>query len=220
MSPQTNPAPATSTPKPMQDIKPPTAAKSNSQTNNTDLIQTEIEHSIPVKQPGQPASDAAAGGPNNPIAGASQFVQEDSRKDSDLEKVLKDVNQKVKDADKKVKKHSFLHFKKTKTTQPATQPAKSDTKKPHPVLIAATAFIVAAALAVAAFYAFKQPVGTSSNQVPLASDSGKSGPDDDKGPVRPEDLGNLYSDIQSKLNSLNDQQDFNSADLSDQNLGL
>lgn len=217
MSPKSNPAP-TIAPKPMQDIKPPEPTK-NAAPSNTDLIQTEIEHGIPVKQPDQPASGAPAGGSKNPIVDTSQFIQESAQNDTELEKVLKDVNRKVKDADKKVKKRSFLRFK--KAVPPEAKPAKTapSPKSPKPALIATVAVLVAAGLAVAAFYAFRQSESTSSNQTSLTSSNENAGSNTLQ-EVKPEDLRNLYADVQSKLNSLNDAQDFNSQALSDQSLGL
>lgn len=213
MSPQTGP-------KPMLDVSAP---KPQAAPNN-DLIQTEIEHSIPVKMPGQPQQPVST--VPNPIAQPKQFMEEGGKDDAALDHILKDVNHSVAKQDKSTNKKSIFSFlkraesKKTAADQPAV-------KNPKPMLAALAAILVAGALGVAAFYAFKPKETINSFHTPEAaadkvnvSTAPPSAEQSDNGStVQPSDITNLSSELQ-KINSQNDSQDYNQTDLGDQQLGL
>jgi hypothetical protein len=204
-------------PKPMQDV---TAPKPAANSEDTGLIQTELEHGIPVRNPDQPADNLkGAAASSNPITQSKQSVEESNKKEEELEPILKDVNQSVAKQDKNApKKSKFSLFKKSAAKKELTP------KNTKPIFAVLAAVLVAGALSVAAFYAFKPKeatnskgsqsdasngVGSSSNQAQTVNKA-----------VQPADLANLASSLQSKMNSLDDAQDFNQTDLSDQSLGL
>src|ERR1051326_5682889 len=56
-----------------------------------DLIKVELEHYIPIKHPGQPARPTVT-----PITPIKQFVEADGQAGKDLDSVLKDASQGVK----------------------------------------------------------------------------------------------------------------------------
>jgi hypothetical protein len=207
-------------PKPMQDV---TAPKPAATSEDTGLIQTELEHGIPVRNPDQPADNLkGAAASSNPITQSKQSVEESNKKEEELEPILKDVNQSVAKQDKNAsKKSKFSLFKKSAGKKEAQESKPKNTK---PIFAVLAAVLVAGALSVAAFYAFKPKeatnskgsqsdasngVGSSSNQAQTVNKA-----------VQPADLANLASSLQSKMNSLDDAQDFNQTDLSDQSLGL
>jgi uncharacterized protein HemX len=213
MSPQTSP-------KPIQDVAAP---KQN--TPSSDLIQTEIEHGIPVRNSDQPnQGNNPAPSSQNPITKPKQFAENDDNKnDPDLENILKDVNQNVAEQDKKPKKTRFSLFKKSESKKiaPSAKPKNSS----KPMIAASAAILVACFLGIAAVFTFKQDK-TANSQSTISNKAGSSGVSNsttqttESSLVQPADLSNLYSSLQSKTSSLNDDQDFNQADLSDQQLGL
>jgi uncharacterized protein HemX len=209
MSPQSGP-------KPIEDVVAPKPTAST----NTDLIEAELEHRIPVKDPDQAGQVANSFSAPNPISQQKQIPEESDKKDKGLEPILKDVNQNVAKEDKSSgKKPKFSLFKKKVNKKVEQQPKP---KSPKPVLAVIVAVLIAGALGVAAFYAFKsnQTTNLQSSQSVKGAKSTNGNNSATVNSVQTEDLANLSSDLQSKINSLNDAQDFNQADLSDQSLGL
>jgi hypothetical protein len=204
-------------PKPMQDV---TAPKPAANSEDTGLIQAELEHGIPVKNPDQPeGSLKGASAASNPITQSRQSVEESNKKEEELEPILKDVNQSVAKQDENTpKKSKFSLFKKT-AAKKELKP-----KNTKPIFAVLAAVLVAGALSVAAFYAFKPKEATNSKGSQSAASNGVGSSSNQaqtvNNAVQPADLANLASSLQSKMNSLNDAQDFNQTDLSDQSLGL
>jgi hypothetical protein len=182
-------------------------------TERSDL-QAEVVQSVPVKQP----TDEAAGTEHlqaNPIHENRQPGTE-----AEMDKILEDVNQKVKSAAAEVKpKKSWLAFLKKRPaaskmvtdTEPAPQ---SKPRRSLPLIITAVAILVGLALSAAAYFAFSeepsQPANVSTVRDPESANTS----------VVPEDIDNLNADLQSEIDSLNSAQDFDSAALSDPTLGL
>lgn len=164
------------------------------QKQDTNLIEAEIEHNIPVKQH---ISDEL----KNPIAAIKQFVEHDKKEDKELDKVLKDVNESVKNGGKKPVKIG-----------------KTNTEKSHgpkPVLAIVAAVLVAAGLSFAAFNAF------SSSESDQKSNKTKTTAQSSGGETAVlSEPDKLAKALKEKLDGLNDSQEFNTTDLSDQNLGL
>jgi hypothetical protein len=207
--------------------------------SESNLIEAEMQHNIPVQSH---SSDN-----KNPIATVKQFIEHNHKEDADLDKVLDDVNKSVKDSDKKPDKKTFLSFFKEKygkkqaepinshvshTAVPATSqkaaPSKLEDKlgkkeakpkTPKPLVAVVIAVGVATALSVAAFSAFSHSKGSTNNQSAAATASKVQGADTSP-ELSTNDLKDLSSTLQSNFNSLNDEKDFNSADLDDAALGL
>jgi uncharacterized protein HemX len=194
--------------------------QANSQESKDSLIEAEIQHNIPVKQ-------HSLDGLKNPITAIKQFAEHDNKGDKDLDHVLADVNKSVKDAEKKAPKKSFfsVHNKnaagKPVSSNKKVEPVK-EAKKTKPLLAAGIAAFVAITLSAAAIYAFSQqktsPTKKSLISSKAASPSSSQTASSDK--MSPDDLSKLSSELNSKVDSLNDSQDFNATDLSDANLGL
>lgn len=203
-------------PKPIQDVR------TTAENPSTNLVEAEIEHGIPVKHP----EPSPASNNSNPIAAGKQFVEEgEAQNDPELDNILNDVNKKVKDVESKKespKKLNLLNVFKLKKQKTNPEPGSK-----APILVVIAAVLITVILAVVAVYAFKsnktpvtaatQPsvakVGTSSSSVDAVQSAGGS-------VISPGDLTDLVNSLQSKINALNDSQDFNANDLSDQNLGL
>jgi uncharacterized FlaG/YvyC family protein len=187
----------------------------NTSKLNTGLIETEIQHNIPVKQ----HSDDKINNPN-PINSLPQLAHNDD----DLDKVLKDVNKTVKETGKKASKKLWPHFhKKLKVNKSNLPPKPHDTKEKKiaklPIVIVVAA-IVAIGLGVSAVYAFGLSTDSSNTQPSNKSASNNTPAQTAKDQVTATDLNTLSSDLNTKIDSFSDSQDFNSVDLSDQNLGL
>jgi hypothetical protein len=205
------------------------------------LIETELQHNIPV-QPHAPND-------NNPIAGANQFVEHDSKHDDGLEQVLNDVSASVKEADKKTSKKSlfsFLKKNKVKVEKPAEplpsqapamnnttrqekipenpqeQIAKKEekTKVPKPILAAVVAIFIATGLSAAAFHTFNQTKDGSNKLQAAKTTNVQPQTASQSTQLTVNDINDFSSTLDSNFNSLNDAQDFNESDISDANLGL
>jgi hypothetical protein len=198
---------------------------------NSNLIEAEIQHNIPVK--------IHSSEDKNPIAALKQFVEHDNKNEDGLDQVLKDVNNSVKDTDKKLGKKSFFSFlkkpkdKKPEPVQPPQQPQqqlssppsaqaqqKEQTpgkpKKSQPIFVAIVAVIVTSGLSAVAFYAFSHSKTTADNK----SGSSQSTQSSNSPQLTVEDLKDFSANMEASMNSLNDPKGFNQTDLSDSNLGL
>jgi hypothetical protein len=193
--------------------------------NNTDLIQAEIEHNIPVRQQDK-AGDEAAVSSHNPITHIKQFLEPDADKKDDpqLDNLLQDVNRSVKDETKKpedkIKSASQQNVDQKKETPKSP-------KNPKPIAAVTVAVVIACALSVTAWGAYSQnnkasiQVSSKASSVTANVASTSNTTQAVQNPIiKPADLSDLASAIQSKENSLNDDQDYNQTDLSDKNLGL
>jgi hypothetical protein len=80
----------------------------------TNLIEAEIQHNIPV----QPHSADN----KNPITAPTQFVEHNGNNEAGLDEVLKDVNNSVKEEEKKPEKKSIFKFLKKKNTKKPDAP--------------------------------------------------------------------------------------------------
>lgn len=211
-----------SPPKLMQDISTP-----QQKPQNTDLIKTELEHRIPVRQPGQ-VSQAQNTNQPNPIAMGNQPHQDGQGKnDAELDNILKEVNQNVKSNDTKSEEKKDNALKK----KIFSKQRKPENRKPHghkPILITVMALFVAVGLSAAAVFAFKQEGDSSLSKQQSASPSRVGTSVESSGAVQaaggtlvtPSDLSNLSSLLEQEVSELNDAQDFNATDLSDKNLGI
>jgi hypothetical protein len=194
--------------------------QASSQEPKTNLIEAEIQHNIPVKQH---SLDSL----KNPITAIKQFAEHDNKGDKDLDRVLADVNKSVKDSDKKAPKKSFFSLRSKRTSEESANPNKKTkkvkgVKKTKPLLAAVVAILVAIVLSAAAVYAFSQQK-TSSDKKSFASSTAtpsSSSQTTSSNKMGSDDLNKLSTELNSKVDSLNDSQDFNSTDLSDANLGL
>jgi hypothetical protein len=195
--------------------KKPADAAAYEQAVRSDL-QAEVVENVPVKQP-IATNDSGDNPLANPIHGTPDHP---AGRDSEIDKILEDVNQKVKSAAADVKpKKNWLAFFKKKPAAPKSPPTaeKAPAAKPRrslPLLITAVAILAGLALSVAAYFAFsqesEQPTTTSTTRDPESANTS----------VAPEDIDNLSADLQSQIGDLNSGQDFDSAALSDSSLGL
>jgi hypothetical protein len=201
-------------PKPMQDIKPP---EQNPISSSTQLVEAEVKTDIPVKDQGTDSAGSA-----NPIE-SKQFIEEESHKgDSELEGVLKDVNEDVKKSGQTPARTSIfkrLHPSKSKQQKKVEAKPKETSRQPRPTLAIVAAVIVAAGLNALAFHVYSGDQNTT-NITTKNSSAVKASSSNAKNLVKPADLSDLSSSMASKLSSFNDAQDFNSSDLSDKALGL
>jgi hypothetical protein len=203
----------------VQDIKPPANKPESAQS--TELIKAETGQSIPVKAQDQPSGNVVAKNVANPIA-SKQFVGGGNDKsDKELDSVLKDVNENVKKSGSKSSKQTL--FKKIFRKKDSSQAAKVKKEPQHtkPILAIVAAFIVAAGLSVLAFHVYSQDQNPALNSAQKTLAASKTALNNKiQNPVKPADLSDLSLLMNSKLNGLNDTQDFNTNDLSDKNLGL
>ena len=210
----------------MQPEQPANPPQQPAEPGEHDVMQVELEHNIPIKQPDQPALAA-----NTAVAPAKQFVEVGAKSDKHLENVLKDASREVKDmARAPAKKTRFslkvLFAKKKQPTTPAAATAPvaakpqslTAPKASRPFVVIAAAFVIAVALVAAAIYTFRQSQSTASKASNKAQTVGSS--PNTNASVQPADISGLSSDLQTKIDQLNDDQDFNVNDLADQTLGL
>jgi hypothetical protein len=202
------------------NVQPEDTGAHNS-NSGTDLLQAEIEHNIPVKHQSQEHSQSGDGTNNQhgTIAHLKQFLEMDVEKnnESGADSILTEVNHSIKNEEKAQNgKHGVI--------KNDLHPAKARNAKPFLVVI--IALIVACALGVAAFYAFSQsnrPIPATatkqSTQKNVAA-SNNSSQSNNGAVASAAEQDNLSGTIQTTVNDLNDEQDFNQTDLSDQNLGL
>jgi|GEM_PF-5295571 len=211
-------------------MKPQTPPPEQQQSS---LIEPELQHNIPVKQ--HIVQDIKA-----PVNVIKQFVEHDNKNDQGVdEATLKDVNKKIKEEDKKPKKPLFSFHRKPKTPKPTKQGAKPEVarapknakpvgktptkpKSTKPIFVIAAAAVAAIGLSVAAIYAFAPKKSLPSNEpASNASTATINQSQNAQGTkVTADDLTQDVSDLNSKINALNDTQDFNTDNISDSALGL
>jgi hypothetical protein len=182
----------------------------------TGLIEAEIQHNIPVK-----LHDSQI--PKNPIN--SLAAEHDSKKAQEPDdKILQDVNRSVREPDNKPPKKSLFSFRKKKPSPKpeSAKPEKAESSKPITVVIAA--LFAAVVLSVAAIYAFSTnktgmttPQANTNNTASTTNTSSSSAQNTK---ITSSELTKASSDLNSRIDSLNDAQDFNVNDFSDSSLGL
>lgn len=200
------------------------APTSNGQPNQ-DLMKVELEHNIPIRQPSEPASNDAT-----PAVPSKQFIEAGGKGDKHLENLLKDASKSVKGLTDLPAKKSRMSLKKLFTKKPQPKAAEAvapsvttpspapKTNRRTPLVAVVIAFIAAAALTAVAIYAFRQNqsastgVSSKSNAVSNQTASGTA--------LESSELNSLATDLQSKIDQLDDAQDFDAGSLSDQNIGL
>ncbi|HET9850099.1 MAG TPA: hypothetical protein VFP35_00500 [Candidatus Saccharimonadales bacterium] len=193
----------------------PAPAQAAADTSGPEPIIPQIVQDIPVHAPGQPGP-----APANPFMPAPAAVTHSQTEEDDLDKILQAVNTKVKIPQVQDKSKSALPKPKLKFSIASLMGL---FKGPRPVGVLAVTAIVVLALIALAVLAYRNPhhtasyqpgkVGTSSSSSDAIQQAGGT-------LVRPSDLDDYANGLQSKLNSLNDSQDFDSQALSNQNLGL
>jgi hypothetical protein len=162
-------------------------------------VKKEIIQNIPVKNQ---YAGSGTDGMMNPVTTALPPPIKTPGTDSELDHILKDVNEEVKNPQKKV-----VRFSNDGAPVP---PAKE--RRLLPIVAAITAAII---LTAAAVYAFKQSSLNSNGK------GGKPG-STKKGslPITQNDVTSLSNSFQSDINGLNDASDFDISSLSDTTLGL
>lgn len=168
---------------------------------------------VPVRQPvpeqgpgiGANPSDTAT----NPIAGAAPNNQPAS--EEEMDRVLEDVNQKVKSAPEPEKPGFFSRRKKAPPVHP---PVETSHPKGRSLAAVAVAVIVSLGLVGAAYFSFAAENKT--DQPPTATQT----PEPVNSSVKASDIDNLSNEIQTEADSLDGNQDFDPAALSDSSLGL
>lgn len=174
-------------------------------------VAPQVVASIPVAQPGQMAASVpppAASGPTG--------------QDDDLDRILEAVNNRVKaPAPAPTNKVPGKIIKKA-VAGPAKLKSKVGVKKPVGAIAATLA--VAVLLAATAVMAYRQgatsQVGAAVAKVGTTSGASNSIQDAGNLLVRPSDLDDYSQSLQTKINNLNDSQDFDQKPLSDQMLGI
>lgn len=178
------------------------------QTVRSDL-KAELVEGVPVKQPDGPAADNVT---DNPIHGAPS---QQPGSEAEMDKILEDVNQRVKSAAAEAKPKRSWFSLRGKKALAASPGAGSKPKRAVPMAIAAVAILVGLALSTAAYWAFSQDSSNQPASPPAAQDASSA-----NSSVTPEDVESLSTDLQSEIDSLDSSQDFDSAALSDSTLGL
>jgi hypothetical protein len=207
----------------MQPPKPEANQPQPPAAQQEELMRIELEHNIPLKQPNQQVHDSST-----PVSAAKQFIETEAKGDKHLDGLLKDASREVKNmaiTPAKQAKYSLKNMmaKFRKPAQPKTAAPAATPKSQLPIMVVAASVFVSAALIVAAVYAFNQNktlTARNSSGASVAGASPASESTSDNSSVKPSDLTDLASALQSKLDKLNDTSDFNSQGLSDQALGL
>ncbi len=217
-------------PQPLNDIRPtasaaqppaqvpaqPTAQQIPAASEHSS-VKTEIVGEIPVKQQGQAAVVATQAA--NPIIQMPSSPIAQAEPEDDLEKILQAVNNRVAQP---------TSDKNSKKAEAAKKVAKKAASLPHllkggPIVIAVVAVAIAFSLSVLAFYSFKHaPAKLSGKSGVVGTTYAASDAIQQAGGtlVRPADLDDYSSQLQTKLNALNDSGDFDSTPINDKVLGL
>ena len=180
-------------------------------------VQPRIIQDIPVRAQVAAAQPAAAM-PTKKLVRPGEIESADR----ELDQILRDVTHEVKNSKTPA---SGIHpiVKKARVKRHGLRISVGRISTVLPVLAAVAA---AALLAAAAVYAFRQTrpsaASSTSSSGKVATSSSASDAIQAAGGtlVSPSDLDNFSQSAQSQINALNDAQDFNSKDLTDQNLGL
>ncbi|HZP55899.1 MAG TPA: hypothetical protein VFB03_03995 [Candidatus Saccharimonadales bacterium] len=141
----------------LHDILPPKETASQpAQTPVGTTVQPEFVNDIPVQNPLGTAEASRPVATANPIAQATKsIIRNVSGQDKELDQILKDVNNSVKQIDKPAEAR-FANLKGA-TSQPATvQPNTKSNKKTSAILATAVACVVAVVLSVSAIMIYKK----------------------------------------------------------------
>jgi hypothetical protein len=211
-----NRVPASPPPQPHIAMPPQPPPVAVTQSSSTEPIKPQIVQDIPVRQQGQAPAVAVAA-----VPAAHQPAKEPDSKDDELDAILQAVNSRVKQPvaqksgkTQQVAKKVATHAGKFKLKLPGGRPVGA-------VLVSVAVALILSATAIMAYHQ-----GQTSK---LASQPGKVGTSDIASNsiqqaggtlVRPSDLDDFSNGLQTKLDSLNDGQDFSSTPLSDKMLGL
>jgi hypothetical protein len=141
----------------VQDVTARQTGAAPASQSSEELIKMELEHNIPVKQPGTPTNIPAPA----PVAGpAHHFSGNGSANGKHIDGIFKDVSREVKDLANVGEdvhhfslKELFGNKPKSQAAAPQSAPAKPQTNKP--VFAMAVAVIVGVGLSLAAVYAFR-----------------------------------------------------------------
>ncbi|MDB5161064.1 MAG: hypothetical protein JWO96_444 [Candidatus Saccharibacteria bacterium] len=182
----------------------------------------EAVDSIPVRQQGQPYSSPAppASAPVMQMPGYEGAPRQ--QEEDDLDRILQAVNNRVKaPGSTAAPKRGGGIFK---GLAGKAGNLKNLLKIPKPFGPVLAALAVAVALSITAVLAYRQGGTTSLSNQPgkVGTNSAAASSIQQAGGllVRPNDLDDFSQELQTKLNSLNDSQDFSASPLSDQMLGL
>jgi hypothetical protein len=183
----------------------------------TSFIEAEIQHNIPVKQHSPQQKQSPSNIPK-------QFVEQDSKKDPLDDSVLRDVNKSVKDSSKPQSKKPLFSFHKNKTPIQVSKHQAPNTAKTNKMPAAAITLAITAAgvLCISAAYAFSHQKSNNLNAPSSNVLSSKSGQSNNlqTSKLTSVDISKDSSELKSKINSLNDAQDFSDSDISDSALNL
>lgn len=193
---------------------PATAANSVEQP-----MVPQVVAAFPVKQPEAVADQAHSAAPT--LAAAPQ-LDHSAQPEDDLDKILQAVNNRVKAPEKPAesKKKELGNKLSAKAGK-----FKNKTRGTKPLAPVAVVLIIVLMLSATAIFAYREgnrtataakqagKVGTSYTASSAIQEAGGT-------LVNPADLDDYAQTLQTKLNALNDNQDFSSSNLSDQVLGL
>jgi len=210
--PVSQPTAHTPQPAPQPTVQTPTTATNPIAV--ADPMPTQIVGAIPLKVP--EGASQSTGGTAQPNAKPEH--------QDDLDRILQAVNNRVKAPNQPPQPQS----KKKELGKKAVAKAgkiKDKVGGPKPVGPIAVVLIVALMLSATAIFAYRQgKVATTKNSGPstvgTSYTAGSAIQDAGGALVHPADLDDYASTLQTKLNSLNDNQDFSSDSLSDHTLGL
>jgi hypothetical protein len=180
----------------------------------------QVVEAFPVKQP---EASAPSSLPAMPLPQPSSVAKPGAQPEDELDKILQAVNNKVKAPMSTPVSKKQLFNKKLLPRRGSSKAESPNLKKPiGPVLVVVIVALMLCTTAVLAYRdgnrkatAANQPskVGTSYTASSSIQDAGGA-------LVNPADLDDYAQNLQTKLNALNDSQDFTSDSLSDQTLGL
>jgi hypothetical protein len=187
-------------------------------------LKTEIVEAIPVHQPGQAQAESTPAEPviQLPNSSPPSSAAEPAQPHDDLDKILQAVNNRVATPAPAPASPKSEIVKKIADKAAKVKPANSGAK---PIGLTLAVIAIALALSFLAYRAYHQTNSAAS----LSNQPGKvgtsytaSGAIQSAGGalVRPADLDDYSQELQTKLDSLNDSQDFAANSLSDQVLGL
>jgi len=216
-APSQQPVQPQATPQTPSNMPPAQPTQPQSPAADPKPLTTEIVDAIPLRQPGQPMQD---------ISGASPVMQMPAYNnlppagEDELDKILKAVNDRVKspaETPQAKKKTPIVLLGRLKNISVKL-------KKPKPIAPIVLAVLVFCLLAATAVIAYRQGASKKVNGTPgiVGTSSASASTIEASGGllVRPNDLDDFSQDLQTKMSSLNDSQDFSSSALGDQALGL
>jgi hypothetical protein len=193
-----------------------------SQEQKASLMEPEIIHNIPVKLH---ADEIKKNAPEPP----KQFLEQGKHEQDMDDKVLNDVNKAVKSSSEKNPKRPLFSFRKKPHKEEVDNKPKPIPRQnpksanPKPLVAVAGASIMAITLCAIAVYAFtlnETPTNSTAKTPSSASSPKASANNVASSKVSSLDLKRISSDLESKIDALDDSQDFSTSALSDSSLGL